>query len=147
MDLRNTMSAPADGTPYPGTRERRLDLEDASGQKRRLGSEGEDFAARYLERLGWRVLERNWRCRDGEIDIVAADGDVLVIVEVKTRRSTHYGSAVEAVTPTKLARLRHLGARFAQENEVHASAIRVDVLGLHRGASGFQIDHRRGVRP
>ena len=71
-----------------------------------LGRYGEDVAARHLAEAGLVVLERNWRCREGEIDIVARDGDVLVVCEVKTRRDTAYGSPLEAVTPRKAARLR-----------------------------------------
>ena len=62
-----------------------------------LGRRGEDLAAGYLESLGMLVVERNWRCTEGEIDIVALDGDALVIAEVKTRRSLDYGHPFEAV--------------------------------------------------
>ena len=69
-----------------------------------LGRYGEDVAARHLIEQGIVVLERNWRCDAGEIDIVGRDGQVLVICEVKTRRGTGYGTPIEAVTPRKLAR-------------------------------------------
>ena len=62
-----------------------------------LGRHGEDLAVGYLETLGMLIVERNWRCSDGEIDVVALDGDVLVIAEVKTRRSLDYGHPFEAV--------------------------------------------------
>ena len=71
---------------------------------RTLGRYGEDLAARYLGERGMQVLDRNWRCEHGEIDLVALDGDCLVVCEVKTRRSTAFGEPVEAVTWRKAAR-------------------------------------------
>lgn len=80
------------------------------GALQELGRYGEDVAVRHLHDQGLVILERNWRCRAGEIDIVARHGDVLVFCEVKTRRSDRFGSPVEAVTPRKLARMRVLAA-------------------------------------
>ena len=71
-----------------------------------LGFHGERIAAAYLSSSGLRLLDRNWRCREGELDIVARDGDALVFCEVKTRRGVGYGHPVEAVTHTKQRRLR-----------------------------------------
>ena len=118
-----------------------------SNRTQELGRSGEDATAAYLEGLGWRILERNWRCRDGEIDIIAADGLCLVIVEVKSRASAKYGRAAEAVTAVKLQRLRRLGAHWAKEREVRACAMRVDVIGWERSGASWTVDHRRGVRP
>ena len=73
-----------------------------------LGREGEQVAAEYLERAGLRVLDRNWRCTEGEIDIVAAERQVMVVCEVKTRSSTRFGTPLEAITRHKQARLRRL---------------------------------------
>ena len=94
-----------------------------------LGRYGEDVAARHLAEQGIVVLERNWRCDAGEIDIVGRDGQVLVICEVKTRSGLGYGTPLEAVTPRKVARLRRLAARWLAEREVHPSAVRFDVVG------------------
>ncbi len=74
-----------------------------------LGKYGEDLAARRLVDAGFSLLDRNWRCRDGEIDIVARDGDVLVVCEVKTRRDVGFGTPLEAVTPAKAGRKRREG--------------------------------------
>ena len=71
-----------------------------------VGGLGEDFAVYYLESCGYRIIERNFRCRLGEIDLIAQDGKTLVFVEVKTRRSRRYGSPQEAVTTAKQAKLR-----------------------------------------
>lgn len=77
----------------------------AAEHRRLLGERGETIAARHLTRLGLVVVDRNWRCDAGEIDLVLRDGAVLVICEVKTRTSTDYGDPLEAVTPVKVARL------------------------------------------
>lgn len=107
----------------------------ATNHKRTLGSKGEDFAVQYLVRcLGWSVIERNWRCVVGEIDIVAAHENTVVIVEVRTRHiSGRYGTAVESIDVRKLQRLRRLAAIYWQEqleHKIFSSRMRVDVIGL-----------------
>ena len=111
-----------------------------------VGRYGEDVAEAHVRRRGWQVLERNWRCRDGELDLVALDGDELVVVEVKTRRSTAYGHPAEAVTAVKLARVRRLAAQWLAAHDVHPRSIRVDVIAvlLLRGQAA-QVDHLVGV--
>lgn len=111
-----------------------------------VGRYGEDVAEAHVRGRGWQVLERNWRCRDGELDLVALDGDELVAVEVKTRRSTTYGHQAEAVTAVKLARVRRLTALWLTAHDVHPRSVRVDVIAVllpRRGAA--QIDHLEGV--
>jgi putative endonuclease len=111
-----------------------------------LGRYGEDLAEGYLRSQGFTILERNWRCPTGEIDIVAREGATLVVCEVKTRRSTAFGSPLEAVGPRKLRRLRELGLHWLDENGVHAPRIRIDVIGILRPLTGAAvIDHLRGV--
>jgi putative endonuclease len=121
-----------------------------------LGRRGEATAARYLtRRLGWIILDRNWRCRDGELDLVAYDGSRHIVCEVKTRSSLAYGTPAEAITPVKAARLRRLAGRWAAEHGVAAASIRIDVIGLvDTGAmaraadddlEGFALDHLREV--
>jgi putative endonuclease len=111
-----------------------------------LGRHGEDLAARHLEQDGFVLLERNWRCDVGEVDIVARDGDVLVVVEVKTRSSVRYGTPFEAVTPRKLHRLERLGLRWIHERGVRPSAVRVDVVSVLRPPTGRAvIEHVRGM--
>ncbi|ARP72571.1 hypothetical protein LK08_27970 [Streptomyces sp. MUSC 125] len=113
-----------------------------------LGKYGEDLAARWLARAGMTVLERNWRCgRTGEIDIVARDGDVLVVCEVKTRRSSSYEHPMAAVTSGKVARLRHLAELWVHgHGGAPAGGVRIDLLGVllpRRGAPS--VEHVRGV--
>lgn len=110
-----------------------------------LGRHGEDAAADYLVGLGWTVVARNWRCREGEIDIVAHDGRHHVVCEVKTRSTGDFGTPAEAVTPVKAARLRRVTARWAAAHGVPAADVRIDVLGLTGRAGRFVIDHLREV--
>lgn len=111
-----------------------------------LGQAGEWAAADYLEDLGIRVIDSNWRCPSGEIDLVALDGDALVIVEVKTRRSRRYGDPLEAVTPAKLQRLRTLAIVWAREHRHVMGELRIDAVGIIMdGRSLPSIDHLKGV--
>ena len=95
-----------------------------------LGARGERIAAAYLTDAGLRLLDRNWRCRDGELDIVAREGDALVFCEVKTRRGTGYGHPVEAVTVRKQRRIRVLAQRWLAAHDEHAPDLRFDVVGI-----------------
>ena len=111
-----------------------------------LGREGEQVAAEYLERAGLRVLDRNWRCAEGEIDIVAAERQVMVVCEVKTRSSTRFGTPLEAITRHKQARLRRLAMRWLVVHGVLFDEVRIDVIGLIRDKAGhYEIEHVRGV--
>jgi putative endonuclease len=114
--------------------------------KDELGQCGEQMAVEYLERAGLRILDRNWRCADGEIDIVAADRRVLVVCEVKTRSGTRYGTPLEAITRTKRLRLRRLAARWLVAHGVLFDEVRIDVIGLVRDqANHYMVEHVRGV--
>ena len=95
-----------------------------------LGSLGEEIAVTYLTDAGLRVVDRNWRCREGELDIVARDHDALVFCEVKTRRGVGFGHPVEAVNATKRRRLRTLGQRWLSAHDEHASELRFDIVGV-----------------
>jgi putative endonuclease len=111
-----------------------------------LGRFGEDLAVRHLEADGFTVLERNWRCELGEIDVVARDGAVLVIVEVKTRSSLRHGTPFEAVTERKLHRLERLGLAWMRLRGVRPRGMRVDVISVLRPRSGPSVvEHVRGL--
>jgi putative endonuclease len=99
-------------------------------RRKRLGERGEDAAAAFLERSGMTVVERNWRCPTGEVDIVALDGETIVLCEVKTRRSTSKGTPEEAVTPAKRRRYAKLAAAYLQHAGVGSVGIRFDVISL-----------------
>jgi putative endonuclease len=109
-----------------------------------VGGYGERVAARFLQTAGLTVVDRNWRCAAGEIDIVAEDGDVVVFCEVKTRRSLDYGAPVEAVTPVKVRRLRVLALRWLAEHERGFRPIRFDVVSVVPQRSGAAaVEHHR----
>ncbi len=95
--------------------------------RRALGARGEALAARWYEAHGYTVLSRNWRCRDGELDLVLGRRGALVFCEVKTRSSTAYGTPAEAVTRTKQLRLRRLAVRWLDEHEARPASLRFDV--------------------
>ena len=101
-----------------------------------LGSHGERIAAAYLTGSGLHVLDRNWRCREGELDIVAREGSALVFCEVKTRRGTGFGHPVEAVVAAKQRRLRILAQRWLSAHDEHAPDVRFDVVGVLVRTSG-----------
>ncbi|HKM40245.1 MAG TPA: YraN family protein, partial [bacterium] len=79
-----------------------------------VGKQGEEFAQRYLARLGYRIIERNFSCPIGEIDLIAQDGNTLVFIEVKTRSSLRFGLPEEAVTRTKQQKLRNVASYYLQ---------------------------------
>jgi putative endonuclease len=111
-----------------------------------LGKSGEQAAAEYLESCGLRILDRNWRCAAGEIDIVATERYALVVVEVKTRTSLRYGSPLEAVSRAKRTRLRRLAVQWLNAHGVRFDQVRIDMVGLvYDGTGGFSIEHIRGV--
>lgn len=112
----------------------------------RFGRFGEEVATQHLRAEGAEILARNWRCRDGEIDIIARHGDVLVFCEVKTRGGPGYGSGPEAVAGRKAARVRRLAVRWLAENPHPPAVIRFDVLAVYREPRGtMRVDHRRGA--
>jgi putative endonuclease len=112
-----------------------------------LGRYGERVAARHLTGLGMVLLDRNWRCESGEIDLVLRDGDVLVICEVKSRASEVCGSPHEAVTPQKLERLQRLAALWAEAHRVKPDETRIDLVAVRcprRGAA--VVEHVPGLQ-
>lgn len=117
-----------------------------AGPRLALGEYGERLAARHLVDQGLVVLDRNWRCGAGEIDLVLREGDVLVVCEVKTRTSDVCGSPHEAVTDDKLARLKLLGALWAEAHGVRPSETRIDLVAVHRPRRGpSSLEHVRGL--
>jgi putative endonuclease len=96
--------------------------------RREVGAAGEDAVARWYGEAGYSVLSRNWRVREGEIDLVARRDRTIVFCEVKTRRGDAFGTPAEAVTPRKQARLRKLAVRWLGENPNEAGSARADVL-------------------
>ncbi|WP_026425336.1 YraN family protein [Actinokineospora inagensis] len=96
----------------------------------RVGERGEEIAAKHLVDSGLVILARNWRCELGELDIVCADGDRLVVCEVKTRTGTHYGGPAEAVTDVKARRIRRLARRWRVDRGIPKCSIRFDIVAV-----------------
>ena len=113
--------------------------------KDELARSGEAAAAQYLVSSGLTILARNWQCPTGELDIVARAGRTLVVCEVKTRTTTKYGHPAEAVTLSKLTRLRRLAATWLAHHGGGYDQIRIDILALTSTPTGFTIDHIPGV--
>ena len=111
-----------------------------------LGAYGERVAARHLAEEGLVVVDRNWRCDAGEIDLVLRDGDVLVFCEVKTRTGTAYGHPLEAVDAVKTERLVRLAGRWMEDRGVVAADVRFDMVGVVRALRGAAtVEHVRGL--
>jgi putative endonuclease len=96
----------------------------------RVGKFGEGLAAEHLVDSGMRLVERNWRCPLGEIDIIARDGETIVFCEVKTRRGARYGTPAAAVGRVKQHRLRRLAAEWLRTTGIHAPHVRFDVVSV-----------------
>lgn len=110
-----------------------------------LGRYGEDRACEYLESLGYQLIERNFRCKDGELDIVAQDGKTLVFVEVKTRSTQFAGHPFEAITLDKQARIRRLVAFWCSRYEVSQVQVRIDAIAVLLRAGRVAIEHLKQV--
>lgn len=111
-----------------------------------LGRRGEDCAAEFLVGAGYTVLARNWRCGQGEIDLIVTKGGDIVFVEVKTRSGTGYGHPFEAITVRKLARLRRLAGAWCAEVEPRARNIRIDAVAvIARPGHEPVVEHLEGL--
>ncbi|MDQ1544839.1 MAG: putative endonuclease [Actinomycetota bacterium] len=114
--------------------------------KDELGKRGEALAADHLIASGLQIIDRNWRCAQGEIDLVALDDGEVVFVEVKTRSSLAFGHPLEAITVTKLARLRRLAAAWCDAHPERHSRIRIDAIAIIAPTHGLvEIEHLRSV--
>lgn len=112
-------------------------MSSVGDSRKKLGTWGEDQAAKYLQSQGYSVLERNWRCRRGEIDLVVQEGEVLVFVEVKTRRGRDFGTPEEAIMGAKAKRLLELGQRYLLEHELEDQDWRVDLVAVELSRDGL----------
>lgn len=110
-----------------------------------LGRYGEQAAADYLAAHGYELLDRNWRCSVGELDIIAREGAVIVFVEVKTRNGTGFGHPFEAITDTKSARLRQIAAAWLAARQLGSVPIRLDAISVLVQFDKVQIEHLKQV--
>ena len=112
-----------------------------------LGALGERLAVEHLRTLGLRILARNWRCRYGELDVIAADGDrTVVFIEVKTRSGDGFGGIAEAVTRAKVRRIRRLAGIWLAGQDTGWAQVRIDVIGVRIGRRRVpEVMYLRGV--
>ena len=112
-----------------------------------LGALGEQLAVEHLRALGLRILARNWRCRYGELDVIAADGDrTVVFIEVKTRSGDGFGGIAEAVTRAKVRRIRRLAGIWLAGQDTGWAQVRIDVIGVRIGRRRVpELTYLRGV--
>jgi len=102
-----------------------------SRSRKGAGLAAEDQACIYLEKLGWQIVQRNWRCRSGEIDLVARDRDTLVFVEVRSRTApSRFGTAIEAVTPRKCRQVRETAEVYLRLNRMTGTPVRFDAVAV-----------------
>jgi putative endonuclease len=105
-------------------------------KRRDTGILGEKLAGEFLEKRGYRILETNYRCPEGEIDIVALHGDTLVFIEVRTRKSLDFGSPEESITPLKMSRLKILAAQYCQTHDNLPASQRIDFVAVRLKKNG-----------
>jgi len=110
-----------------------------------LGKEGEDEAVKYLEKKGYRIIERNFLCRQGEIDIIALDKEYIVFVEIKTRTNTEYGLPSESVTEKKIKHMKKAIQYYLYKRNLEKENIRVDVIEVYAKEEKFQINHIKQI--
>lgn len=113
--------------------------------RRIFGNQAEDLAARFLKKKKLKILERQYKTKIGEIDLIAADGDEIVFVEVKARRSSEFGYPEEAVTPTKIEKIHRVGLQYLKEKGLSRSSYRIDVIAIENNNGNQKITHIEGV--
>jgi putative endonuclease len=104
------------------------------------GRRGEDLAVDYLKQRGYRIIERNYRCPFGEIDIVALHGEVVVFIEVKTRRSERFGDPQQSVTLEKQKRISRISLDYLQKKRLYPCSARFDVVAVRMLGKGPEIE-------
>jgi putative endonuclease len=109
--------------------------------KQVLGKEGERIAEHYLKRKGYKVVERNYRCAAGEVDLIVLDRRVIVFVEVKTRTGHGFGTPLEAVQPRKQRKMMRAAQFFLSQKKLHQRDARFDVVGISWPAREPVIEH------
>jgi len=117
----------------------------SSNRRHILGAYGESLAAKFLEDLGYEVVERNWRCPQGELDLIARDKDAWVFVEVKTRRSTSANSGLEAIDEVKQQRMRRAIREWCRVREVSSLRLRIDAISVFITGSVIRFEHLKQV--
>ena len=117
-------------------------MADDKQNKRKTGNKGEDIACDFLTKLGYEIIKRNYHYGHGEIDIIAKDGEILVFVEVKYRKSLEYGPPELAITNSKQKQIRKVAEAYLYENDIKDTSCRIDVVAiLHFPKQEPKINH------
>lgn len=118
-----------------------VDIKERPTNRISLGRKGEKYAAKHLKEKGYHVVEQNYRCRMGEVDIIAKDGDVWVFVEVKTRRNNRYGTPGESITNEKKEHFVNTVAHYAMVKGIYDKEMRIDVIEVFVDGIRIEINH------
>lgn len=110
-----------------------------------IGKTGEDLAVKYLEQVGYKVIERNFECRQGEIDIIAIDGNEIVFLEVKTRTNIKYGKPIEAVNQTKQKHLTKAVKYYLYSRHLEDEFVRIDVIEIYIYKNKYRVNHIKQI--
>ncbi len=105
-------------------------------KRRETGLRGEQLACDFLNKKGYKLVERNFRCPSGEVDIIAQQGNTLVFVEVRTKKGHNFGSPEESITPTKMEHLRNTAAYYRQNHDSFPESWRIDVIAIEMNSRG-----------
>jgi putative endonuclease len=105
-------------------------------KRRETGFRGEQLACDFLNKNGYQLIERNFRCPRGEVDIIARQGNTLVFVEVRTKKGRNFGSPEESITPTKMEHLRNTAAYYRQSHDSLPDSWRIDVIAIEMNSRG-----------
>lgn len=114
-------------------------------RKDEVGRWGEEYARLWLEHHGWLIVDTNWNCAHGEVDIVATRGLDLVFFEVKTRTSTRYGHPLEAISAAKVARMRRVVGQWLREHPEHRGRIRLDLIAILTRPGSPEVEHVEAI--
>ncbi len=115
-------------------------------ERHKLGKEGEDYATNYLKDKGYKIIEKNFMCKQGEIDIIAKEKEEYVFIEVKTRQNFNYGMPSEAVTPKKQKNIWNATKYFLYLHNLENKYIRFDVIELYKKDNKFYINHIKQIK-
>lgn len=110
-------------------------------ERHETGKIGEDIAVSYLEKKGYKIIERNFECKQGEIDIVAIDKEEIVFIEVKTRASALYGLPKEAINQTKKKHIYFSSEYYVYSHNLVGEPIRIDVIEIYKKQGKFWVNH------
>ena len=115
-------------------------------QRQELGKEGENFAADYLQKQGYEIIDRNFECKQGEIDIIAKDKNEYVFIEVKTRQNLHYGMPCEAVDERKQKYIWNATRYYIYSHKLEDQYIRIDVIEIYKRKNRFYLHHIKQIK-